>query len=37
MPYTEKKKYVIGSIGPTNKTLSISPSVENPALRELSK
>ena len=27
------KKYVAGAIGPTNKTLSVSPSVENPAFR----
>ena len=27
------KKFVAGAIGPTNKTLSVSPSVENPALR----
>ena len=26
-------KFVAGAIGPTNKTLSVSPSVENPALR----
>eukprot|EP01025_Chloroclados_australasicus_P064841 TRINITY_DN871_c0_g1_i2.p1 TRINITY_DN871_c0_g1~~TRINITY_DN871_c0_g1_i2.p1 ORF type:complete len:1361 (+),score=230.72 TRINITY_DN871_c0_g1_i2:161-4243(+) len=27
------KKFVAGAIGPTNKTLSVSPSVENPAFR----
>ena len=27
------KKFVAGAIGPTNKTLSVSPSVENPAYR----
>ena len=26
-------KFVAGAVGPTNKTLSVSPSVENPALR----
>lgn len=26
-------RFVAGAIGPTNKTLSVSPSVENPALR----
>ena len=26
-------KFVAGAIGPTNKTLSVSPSVENPAFR----
>ena len=26
-------KFAAGAIGPTNKTLSVSPSVENPALR----
>ena len=26
-------KFVAGAIGPTNKTLSVSPSVENPAMR----
>ncbi|MGL5151038.1 MAG: methionine synthase [Clostridium sp.] len=34
---TEKKpRFVAGSIGPTNKTLSISPDVENPAIRGIS-
>ena len=28
-----EKKFVAGAIGPTNKTLSVSPSVENPAFR----
>ena len=28
-----EKKFVAGAIGPTNKTLSVSPSVENPAYR----
>jgi 5-methyltetrahydrofolate--homocysteine methyltransferase len=27
------KRFVAGAIGPTNKTLSVSPSVENPAFR----
>lgn len=31
-----RKCWVAGSIGPTNRSLSISPSVENPALRNLS-
>lgn len=32
--YPEKgPKFVAGAIGPTNKTLSVSPSVENPAFR----
>lgn len=26
-------RFVAGAIGPTNKTLSVSPSVENPAYR----
>lgn len=30
-----KPRWVLGSIGPTNKTLSISPDVENPAYRNL--
>ena len=29
------RKFVAGAIGPTNKTLSVSPSVENPALRNI--
>ena len=28
-----ERKFVAGAIGPTSKTLSVSPSVENPALR----
>ena len=35
--YMEKhpgeRKFVAGAVGPTNKTLSVSPSVENPAFR----
>lgn len=31
--YPERKCYVAGSIGPTNVTLSISPDVNNPAIR----
>ena len=31
----EKPRYVAGSVGPTNKTLSLSPDVNNPALRAL--
>lgn len=38
--YTEKDKtkprFVVGSVGPTNKSCSISPDVENPAVRSLS-
>ncbi len=30
-----KPRYVAGSMGPTNKTCSMSPDVSNPALREL--
>lgn len=30
-------KYVAGSLGPTNRTLSISPSVEKPHFRNISK
>ena len=29
------RKFVAGAIGPTNKTLSVSPSVENPAVRNV--
>lgn len=29
------KKYVAGSLGPTNRTLSISPSVEHPDFRNI--
>ena len=38
--YTEKtghKRYAIGTLGPTSKTLSISPSVERPDYRNISK
>ena len=31
------QKYVAGALGPTNRTLSISPSVENPGFRNISK
>lgn len=31
----EKPRFVVASIGPTNKTASISPDVNNPALREV--
>lgn len=31
----QKPRYVAGSVGPTNKTLSMSPDVNNPALRAL--
>ena len=31
----DKPRYVAGSMGPTNKTCSMSPDVSNPALREL--
>lgn len=38
--YTQKTpdrpRYVAGSIGPTNKTASLSPDVENPGLRNIS-
>ena len=30
-----KARYVAGSVGPTNKTLSMSPDVENPAFRAI--
>ena len=32
---TERPRFVAGSVGPTNKTLSISPDVSNPAAREM--
>ena len=32
----EKPRFVAGSIGPTGKTLSMSPDVANPAFRDLS-
>ena len=31
----EKPRFVAGAIGPTNKTLSISPKVEDPAFRDI--
>lgn len=31
----DKPRYVVGSIGPTGKTASISPDVENPAYRDI--
>ena len=31
----EKPRYVAGSVGPTNKTLSLSPDVENPGYRAI--
>lgn len=31
-----KPRFVLGDVGPTNKTLSLSPDVNNPALRSLS-
>ena len=31
------KRYVAGAVGPTNKTLSVSPSVERPDFRNISK
>lgn len=33
---SDKPRFVAGSIGPTNKTCSMSPDVSNPALRDLS-
>ena len=32
---TGVKRYVAGAMGPTNRTLSISPSVENPGYRNI--
>ncbi|KMT20904.1 methionine synthase [Clostridium cylindrosporum] len=32
----EKPRFVAGSVGPTNKTLSLSPDVENPGFRAIS-
>lgn len=32
----DKPRFVAGSIGPTNKTCSMSPDVSNPAMREIS-
>lgn len=34
--YKGCRRYVIGSIGPTNRTLSLSPSVERPDFRNIS-
>ena len=34
---TGSKRYVAGALGPTNRTLSISPSVEKPEFRNISK
>jgi len=34
-PHAARPRFVAGSIGPTNKTLSISPDVGNPAFRAL--
>ena len=31
------QRYVAGALGPTNRTLSISPSVENPGFRNISE
>ena len=31
----DRPRFVAGSVGPTGKTLSMSPDVENPALREI--
>lgn len=31
------RKYVAGAMGPTNRTLSVSPSVERPDYRNISK
>lgn len=31
----EHPRFVAGSIGPTNKTLSMSPDVSNPAIRDI--
>jgi 5-methyltetrahydrofolate--homocysteine methyltransferase len=33
----KRRKYVAGAIGPTNRTLSISPSVEKPHFRNISE
>ena len=33
--FTDRKRYVAGSIGPTNKTCSLSPDVNNPGHREV--
>ena len=34
---TGERKYVAGAMGPTNRTLSISPSVERPDFRNISE
>lgn len=36
MEETGRRCYVAGALGPTNRTLSISPSVENPGFRNCS-
>jgi 5-methyltetrahydrofolate--homocysteine methyltransferase len=36
MSTNQKPRFVAGSIGPTNRTASISPDVENPAFRQIS-
>lgn len=33
---TDKDYFVVGAVGPTNKTLSVSPDVENPGHRDVS-
>lgn len=33
----DRPRYVLGAVGPTNRTASISPSVENPAFRNVCK
>ena len=32
-----RRRYVAGALGPTNRTLSISPSVDHPHVRNISK
>merc|ERR1719359_249975 len=32
---TQKPRFVVGAIGPTSKTLSVSPSVEDPSYRNV--
>ena len=34
---TGQRRYAAGALGPTNRTLSISPSVEKPEYRNISK
>ena len=34
---TGVQRYVMGAMGPTNKTLSVSPSVERPEYRNISE